>query len=136
MGMEIAIQMLHGVPVEKQMDQCWQFAVAQEWRASTISPQGGADQVIRLVELGQVEVVVMPFVDRESLEIEARVTEAGGKVAYCRQQPERQLDVDTSGVIAFLHDRGRPIGDIASFLRVAPERVRKAISRRGIRRRR
>jgi hypothetical protein len=129
---EIAIQMLHGVPVEKQTDQCWQFAVAQGWPVSTISPQGGADQVIRLVELGQVKIVVMPFVDRESVEIEARVIAAGGKVAYCRQPPPR-LSVDTSDVILHLYRKGhREVGELAAILRATPERIRRALRRSGV----
>lgn len=131
MDIEVAIQQLCGAPVDKQAALCAEFATDQDWHVKTIVPPGGADETVRLVREGYVELVVMPFVDREALAIEARVNDAGGKVAYCRQPERRSLDPDTSGVIAFLHDRGRPIGDIASFLRVAPELVRRALRRRG-----
>jgi hypothetical protein len=133
MGTEVALQMLRGdVPVGKQTTHCLEFVAGQGWRVKTVIPPGGAEQTVRLVEQGQVELVVMPFVSQESLEIEARVMEAGGKVAYCRQPPERRPTVDTSDVIMHLYRKGHPVGELADILRAAPERIRRTLRRNGI----
>jgi hypothetical protein len=135
MGAEVVIQMLRGdVPVGKQTQQCLEFCINQGWRVKAMVPAGGMEQTVHLVQDGQAELVLMPFVNRESLEIEERVAAAGGKVAYCRQRPadRSQQDVDTSGVINFLYQRGRPVGEIAPFLRTSKDRVIRALRRQGI----
>jgi hypothetical protein len=130
---EVALQMLRGdVPVGKQTTQCLEFVAGQGWRVKTMIPPGGAEQTVRLVEQRQVELVVMPFVSQESLEIEARVMKAGGKVAYCRQPPERRPTVDTSDVIMHLYRKGHPVGELADILRATPERIRRTLRRHGI----
>lgn len=87
---------------------------------------------------GLAKIIVAAWPDAEDWRLGRLMDEIDGRFEVCRPGPNGadRLGVDTSGVIAFLHDRGRPIGDIASFLRVAPERVRRAISRYGVRRRR
>lgn len=132
MNPEIVIQMLHGAPGNKQTEACIAFALDQGWPVRAIFPAGSADEAVNLVDQGLIDLVLMPFVDRESVEIEERVLAAGGKVAYCRQSPERsRLGPDTSDVIAYLHRKGRTdVNEVARFLRVSAERVRRVFSRR------
>lgn len=133
MNPETVIQMLHGAAGDKQTQACIEFALKQGWPVRAIFPAGSADEAVNLVDQGVVDLVLMPFVDRESVEIEARVTAAGGKVAYCRQSPvPNRLAVDTSSVIVYLSHRGRRVNEIAEFLRKTPDRVRQALRRGGI----
>lgn len=134
MNPETVIQMLHGASSDKQTQACIEFALGQGWPVRAIFPAGSADEAVNQVDKGLVDLVLMPFVDRESLDIEARVVAAGGRVAYCRQESSahHSLAVDTSDVIAYLHRKGRTdVNEVARFLRVSAERVRRVFSRRG-----
>lgn len=134
MGTEAIIQIMRtGPTVDQQTIECLKFCQTQEWTVKRMFPPQAVDQLMRIAEAGDAELVVMAVVNAESLTIEARLAVAGVRVAYCRQTQDRVgLDTDTSGVIAFLHRRGKPVPAIASFLGILPERVLRVLRRRGV----
>lgn len=127
----ILLQRPGTVSLERQIAACMPFLIDNEYRL--VGYASSHIDAVGLVLAGAAKVVVAatPAGDDDRLRLLLRKAHPHGRLEVCRPGPSRadRLELDTSGVIVFLHDRHRPVDEIASVLRTPPERVQATIYR-------
>jgi hypothetical protein len=121
-----------GVPADKQTKACLAYAAQHDYRSSIVPPSA-LNQALALIHARLADLVLLAYRGCDAEVLEGMVAKAGGRVEYCRptrEEPKRQ-GYNTDEIILRMLKRGGRVADIADWLGVAVERVRKIGRRMG-----